>query len=508
MAGCYGFAVRWSPARDNPVVVVLLAGFVGGRLAVWFREPVFLTPDSPSYRGGRGLTLVDVLSLSGNAPRLWGTPLFYAIFPNDDARAFAQWTVSTVAWCLLAVVLCAQLRWRTTRVVAATAVLVLGLLPEVTNWDFAIMSESLSISLGVAVMALLIWFLRSGRWPVLVALTITAFWWTFIRPEMRLMVGFLILALASYAVLYKARRSGVVMAAAVLIIAVGWVTAITPAMDRAYAARSWNGLSLTEATFVYRLRHQIMPNPEIMAVYQSELGMPACPAAQRIAKGRAWQTSPFFRAYLSCPDLVAWGKQNAGSSGYRFVLADPSLYARQTLRVLPESLSGEVNRGSAVLPEAVERAVFPRQRIVLDTLAGGYLSALMVAVLAGAFRRRKVLVYTSLSAVVACVAALLTVLMYAAGDYARFGIQEAVFSRIAIVLMVVAAIDAQIDRLRGEATGRALPESAIALAVPEPAEPSEPAEIADQGARAAGSPGSGRPVGSVQDESVARRSPR
>jgi hypothetical protein len=353
-------------------------------------------------------------------------------------------------------------------VIAAAAILVLGLLPEVTNWDFAIMSESLSISLGVAVLALLIWLLGSGRWPVLVALTITAFWWTFVRPEMRLMVGFLVLVLASYAVRGEARRRGVVVAAAVLVVAVGWVTAITPAMDRTYAARAWNGLSLSEATFVYRLRFQIMPDPEIMAVYQRELGMPDCPAAERIAKVRAWETSQFFRAYLSCPDLVAWGHQNAGSSGYRFALADPSLYARQTLRVLPASLSGEVNRGSAVLPEAVERAVFPRQR-VLDTLAGGYLSALVVAALAGAFRRRKILVYTSLGVVVASVISMFAELMYSAGDYVRFGIQEAVFIRIGIVLMAVAAIDALIGRMQGEATADGAPEPATAAALPEPA---------------------------------------
>lgn len=466
--------------RDNPVVVVLLAGFLGGRLAVWFREPVFPTPDSPSYRGGSGLTFADVLSLSGHAARLWGTPLFYASFPDDDARAFAQWTVGTLAWCGLAVVLCAQLRSRTTRVVAATAVLVLGLLPEVTNWDFAIMSESLSISLGVATLALLIWFLSSGRRSVLVGLTTTAFWWTFIRPELRVMVGFLIPVLALYAVLRKPRRWGVAVAAAVLVVAVGWVTVITPAMDRTFATRNWSGLSLTEGTFVYRLRHQIMPDREIMAVYQSELGMPGCPAAQQIAKGRAWQMSPFFRAYLSCPDLVAWGHKNAGSSGYRFVLADPSLYARQTLRVLPASLSGEVNRGSAVLPAVVERALFPPQRFVLYALAGGYLSALVVAALAGAFRRRKVLVYTSLGVVVACVASILAELMYAAGDYVRFGIQEAVLGRIAIVLMAAAAIDSVIGRLRGEATARALPEPTTTAVLPEPAEPSEPVDTADK----------------------------
>ncbi|HEV8174759.1 MAG TPA: hypothetical protein VGP91_14045 [Actinoplanes sp.] len=469
--------MRWRPVRDNPLVVVLLAGFVGGRLAVWFREPVFPTPDSPSYRGGDALTLADVLSFSGHAPRLWGTPLFYAFFLDDDARALAQWTVGTLAWGLLAVVLYAQLRSTTARVVAAAAILVLGLLPEVSNWDFAIMSESLSISLGVAVLALLIWFLGSERWPVLVALTITAFWWTFIRPELRLLVGFLILGLAVYAVLRKDRRSGVVVAAAVLVVAVGWVTAITPAMDRTFAARSWNGLSLTEATFVYRLRHQIMPNPEIMAVYQRKLGMPDCPAAERIAKVRAWETSQFFRAYLSCPDMVAWGHQNAGSSGYRFALADPSLYVRQTLRVLPASLSGEVDRGSAVLPEAVERAAFPRQRVVLDTLAGGYLGALVIAALAGAFRRRRVLVYTSLGAVVASVISIFAELMYSAGDYVRFGIQEAVFIRIAIVLTAVAAIDALIGRLRGEATATALPEPATAAALPNPTEPFRPHEV-------------------------------
>jgi hypothetical protein len=84
--GGFGFAVRRSPVRDNPVVAVLLAGFVGGRLAVWFREPVFPTPDSPGYRGGNGLTLSDVLSFSGHAARLWGTPLFYGIFPDGNAR--------------------------------------------------------------------------------------------------------------------------------------------------------------------------------------------------------------------------------------------------------------------------------------------------------------------------------------------------------------------------------------------------------------------------------------
>jgi hypothetical protein len=435
-------------------VVVLVAGFLAGRVVLWFREPVLPSPDSPSYRGeSAGLTLADVLSFSGHSPRLWGTPLFYAVFPDDSARAFGQWVVGSVAWVLLAVVLCGRLRSVIARVVATMAVLGLGLLPQVTSWDFVIMSESLSISLGVATLALLIWFLGGGGWPALIALTPTAFWWTFIRPETRLMVGFVIVVLVGYAVLGKvgrARRLAVAGAATVLLVAVGWVTAITPAMDSAYAARARNGLTLTEATFVYRLRHQIMPNPQIMAVYQNDLGMPGCPAAQRIAERRAWSTGPFFEAYLACPDLVAWGHRNAGSSGYRFVQADLGLYLRHTLRILPATLSGQVARRSAVLPTPVERAAFPRGRTVLVALAAAFLTALAVAGVAGAFRRGRTLVYTSLGIVVACAAAVTAELMYAAGDYARFGIQEALLSRLAIVLMAAAAIDALIHRLAGQ----------------------------------------------------------
>jgi hypothetical protein len=141
---------------------------------------------------------------------------------------------------------------------------------------------------------------------------------------------------------------------------------------------------------------------------------------------------------------------------------------REHARVLPVSLSGEANRGSAVLPKAVERSVFPWHQIVLYTLAGSCLSALAVAALAGAFRR-KVLVYTSLGVVIAAVVATLADLMYAAGDYVRYGIQEAVFSRIAIVLMAMAAIDALIARPRGEATARALARARYRWALPRPA---------------------------------------
>jgi hypothetical protein len=449
--------VRWSIRRDNItvaglLVASLLAAYVVGRLVVWFHEPIYLNLDSPTYR------LVDhdhsvwyVLSFTGHSSRLWGAPLLFAVFPSDDARAFAQWTIGTLAWGLLAVVLCMRLRSTLVRMLTAAAVLGLGLLPQAASWDFAITAEPLSIDLGVATLALLIWFLGGGGRLVLLALTITAFWWTFVRPELRLLVGFVIVVLIAYAVFRRSRRWAVAAAAAVLVLAAGWVTAITPTMDRTHADRQWHGLTLTEATFAYRLRFEVIPNPKILAVYQNKLGLPSCPATERFAKIRTWQTIAFIQSYVSCPDLVAWGRKNAGSSGYRFAIAAPDLYAHEMLRVLPLSLgSAAIPDDYDVLPRSVERIAFPEQHRVLPFLAIGWLVALAGAVVTGAFRRRRLLVWTSVGVVLASATSSMFELMYAAGDYSRFGIQEALLSRIAIILMAAAALDALIGRFRGE----------------------------------------------------------
>src|SRR5690606_15086001 len=147
-----------------------------------------------------------VLSFTGHAPRLWGTPLFYHLFPHDTARIAAQWTLSTVAWALLAWVVWHRLRTLLARVLAVLGILALALQPEVTNWDFALLSESLTISLGVLTLALLIWWLATGHRAVLVALVVAAFYWTFIRPEMRVMVACVALALAARALRRRERR--------------------------------------------------------------------------------------------------------------------------------------------------------------------------------------------------------------------------------------------------------------------------------------------------------------
>jgi hypothetical protein len=65
-----------------------------------------------------------------------------------------------------------------------------------------------------------------------------------VRPEIRLMVAFVAAVLVVRAWRDGGQRRLASIAAAVLLIAMAWVTLITPAMSRTYAERSWNGLSI------------------------------------------------------------------------------------------------------------------------------------------------------------------------------------------------------------------------------------------------------------------------
>jgi hypothetical protein len=182
----------------------------------------------------------------------------------------------------------------------------LGLLPQVTNWDFAIFSESLSISLAVMVLALLVhWLIAGSRWA-LAALTLTAVVWTFVRPEVVLMVGLEAAVIAIRGWRDGARRRVAVLSAGLLIGAATWVVVITPTVSRTFTGWSATHLSLDEETLTYRLRHQVLTDAAVKAVFRDELGMPDCPEAERIAAGTEWRTVDFGAAYRGCPQLKAW----------------------------------------------------------------------------------------------------------------------------------------------------------------------------------------------------------
>jgi hypothetical protein len=441
-------------ARLPEVVLTgLLAVFVAARVFICARGAVFTSFDTFSYahRGDPDFDRGSLVSLTGHAPRLWGVPLFYAIFPNDQARAVAQWAVGTVAWALLAYALWACLRTLVARVVAAAAVLLVALLPQVANWDFAILSESLSISLGVLTLALMLLWGRTGSVWYLGGATAAAIWWTFTRTDVRVFVVFLILALAVAAWRRPARRRQALVAAGALVLATIWCTAITPVVDRTYTG--WSATPQVrheEGLMLFRLRLHVLPDPEVKAIFQREFGMPSCPGMEEIAARPAWETAKFAAAYEQCPDFKAWGERNAADVWRRYATAEPGVFTRQTREVVRLSVAGsDYAKTERVVPAAVEKVVFPPRGLVLKVLGGALLLA--AAAFAVAARRRPDLTFAGVVVAVGSAVSLLAGIWFGAGEYWRFGIQEAIGLRLAVLVAVVAAVDALVAAWRARA---------------------------------------------------------
>src|SRR5207237_2974491 len=130
---------------------------------------------------------------------------------------------------------------------------------------------------------------------------------------------------------------GALVATALLTGTVAWQVSIVPTVDASY--RSWGmGLSLSDATFLYRLRFQILNDPQVKAAYQQEFGMPRCERAELLAQTPFWAMVPFIAAYRDCPELMGWVAREKGTVGYRYARAHPERYTEQGLGVLPTSV--------------------------------------------------------------------------------------------------------------------------------------------------------------------------
>jgi hypothetical protein len=434
--------------RADIVFGVIVALYVLVKVIVLTRFEVFTAFDTGSYVAR---IYPDVrgpnVSFLGEAPRPWGVPLLYSAFPTDWARAAMQIGVSTVAWVTLAYALWLHLTSRTAKIVGACAVLGLSLTSAVYTWDFAILSESLSTSLGVLVFGLFaVWGKTRSRMAI-VAMTAVAFLWIFTRQDILPLGVLLVATLAVYAWRSRERRLPAAIAAMVLVTAMAWLLAIQPKIDETFADWGVARVPQSEETLLYRLRLSVLRDRSMTAVYKQELGMPTCTAAERVAKRTSWAMADFARAYRGCPELVAWAKEHKMDAAHRYALAAPRHYTKVLVAsTLPQALGEPPRYAKPVLPQWADRAVFPAEAWVLPILVGTTLIALAACWWSGALRRRRWLVVAGAVLVPASVLSVLASLMLTAGEYARFGVQESVLLRVGIVLLIVAALDAALTR--------------------------------------------------------------
>lgn len=177
--------------------VAVLFGLVAARLLAVIGLRPYLYVDSAEY---------EVLDFSGGWRRPWATPLLYQLVPGDHQRELvAQAVVGGIAWGALALVVLDWFEDRRVAWGAASAVAVLGLTTSVTNWDTAILSESLALSLTVLLVAAWLHALRVAT-PTSVALVLGATLpWLFVRQSL-LPTAAMVLGTAVVATVVSRRR--------------------------------------------------------------------------------------------------------------------------------------------------------------------------------------------------------------------------------------------------------------------------------------------------------------
>jgi hypothetical protein len=220
--------------------------------------------DTTSYLEGAGMQLSDPAFFSERRP--WGILLIYKLLGGSLlAIGFAQLAFSTVAWLSLAWILVGSFRTSAGKLLGFVCTLGISLSPTVQVWNHAGLSESLSISTMVTILASLIGLLQ--RWKCSFYLSLIFFFalWVSIH-EVNLYLGLLAaITLFIFGLIRKHYRTFLVLSFSIAVMLV-----INSHLSSLYALPRW---ALPVAEVITR---RILPVPEYLD-YFSNQGMPVTP---------------------------------------------------------------------------------------------------------------------------------------------------------------------------------------------------------------------------------------
>jgi hypothetical protein len=161
------------------------------------------------------------LDFSGAAVRLWTVPFLFKILPADSLRLAGQAGLSVVCWTALAGVLAVTIKHRTLKPIAFGAVLTLGSVSAVTNWDTVILGESFAISITVgAIAAWWAFVLWPNKWTTGIVCVAVVLWAFLRHTDVTISLLIALVVAATLFVPTDRKRRGIVLV--VLLVTVGW----------------------------------------------------------------------------------------------------------------------------------------------------------------------------------------------------------------------------------------------------------------------------------------------
>lgn len=234
-------------------------------------------------------------------------PLFYAILGSNEGRVAGQALLSTVSWGVFAWVVSREMRTRVMQNVALAAILALALTPQVLQWDGAMLSESLSTSLGMLILSCAVVMVRRGpSTPLLVGFTLLSIAFVFTRDSNGPTLVLLLLPVAAVVALRGARLRGAVLAAVVL----GLFVVSSISVDQGDRDRFTN-LNI--------VGQRILPNPEMRDWFAAR-GMPVTPDV--LARSGTFAGDDEYAFYEIKP-LIDWVENDMRRHYVRYLLTHP-----------------------------------------------------------------------------------------------------------------------------------------------------------------------------------------
>ena len=289
-------------------------------------EPVHW-PDTDSYFA------IDFL---GGATRLWTVPLEYQALPADWLRVVGQTALGILGWGVLAFAAARACLLRPVGLGAAGAVLLLGLTPQVTEWDLTLLAESTTLSLTAlgAGLGLLVAERQGGR-AVIAALAAVLVLWTFARHANAIVLGLAFPVVAGLAIWRLPRRQAAVVTAGLALLS-AWALYSVSREDQI-----WRGNAQ------HMLFKRLLQEPEARSHFE-ERGLVITPALDR-------QTRHFARPGNSAfddPPYRRWLDDRFRSAYASYLVTNAPSVLTDPLRELPRRVSESA-------PYATPRGVLP-----------------------------------------------------------------------------------------------------------------------------------------------------
>jgi len=411
-------------------------------------------PDTHSY-----LTV----SFLGHADRLWTVPVVYFFGGSSTGRVILQTLISVGSWIALAVQLGRVLRTRIVRLISQALVLLLSLSPPIFQWNRIVLSESITISLTVLLLASSLALIRRMDVRALAAFLVVATLWTFTRQVqafvvVTLVVPFLLLAWR----LPQRRRLALVGGIGVLVLGI-WGT-LTALQTSQISPAGVSATNPSEVQFAGIIEYRAGTNPGELSYFRNH-GLPVTsalklpPPFSRVGQPvNVYQFADPYAEYRLAddPKFKQWAERSGEHVYLKYLITHPSttvtqpiIHAAQLMTMNPDYIStpGFPSWLSTVVYGNLSSLAAPNTPAGAPRSSDPFYVVLLFSVgtllfcVAAARHRLTPVIWVAVVALYFVSAWAIAIWSFAATDLARVFIETAVLFHVSMIVLIAAALD-------------------------------------------------------------------